>query len=433
MATTTGNQFPAVDAKSLDPDPTQTTSSGNNSAEQIRTLIAAATKAYSDKDYALAADLYAQVSEFQARNNGETSIENAEILFLYGRSLFNLGVSKSDVLGGKADEDKPKLDATASTSKSGSDERVPVDKPVATENSPTVVPGKEATFSSEAPSEVGLTEQKKALFQFTGDENWDDDDDDDDVQEGEEGHKLNGQNGVTEAEEEDEEDEEDDLTAAWNVLDLARVLLTRKLEAFASATHDDATDMDGKGPATESSHIRHVKERLAESHDILAEISLEGEKFPQAVVDFRAALALKKDLYPEDSSLRAEAHYKLSLALEFTSSTTSADATVPALAEGGAELTTDEKEAAAGATKNGAHIDEEVREEAAKEMEAAIRSCRLRIAEEEKELREGEEIAEADKRKMRVGIEDVMDMVADMEQRVHPCIPHRQITMTRPR
>ena len=427
MATTTGDQFPAVNAKSLDTDPIQKSSPGNESAEQIRTLTAAATKAYSDKDYALAADLYAQVSELQAQINGETSIENAEILFLYGRSLFNLGVSKSDVLGGKADEDKPKPDATTSTSKSGSDERVPIEKPVATENSPTVVSGKEATVSSEALSEIGLTERKKALFQFTGDENWDDDDE---VEEAEGDHKLNGQDGVAAAE---EEDEEDDLTAAWNVLDLARVLLTRKLKAFASAPHDDATDLKGKGLATESTHIRHVKERLAESHDILAEISLEGEKFPQAVVDFRAALALKKDLYPEDSSLRAEAHYKLSLALEFASSTASADATVPALAEGGAELTTDEKEAAAGATKNGAHIDEEEREEAAKEMEAAISSCRLRIAKEEKELGEGEEIAEADKRKMRVGIEDVMDMVVDMEQRVHPCVPHRQTTVTRPR
>jgi HAT1-interacting factor 1 len=54
-------------------------------------------------------------------------------------------------------------------------------------------------------------------------------------------------------------------------LDLARVLFTKKLEQPEVA--------EGKGKEVgDSSATRHDKERLADTHDLLAEISLENER-----------------------------------------------------------------------------------------------------------------------------------------------------------
>jgi HAT1-interacting factor 1 len=72
-------------------------------------------------------------------------------------------------------------------------------------------------------------------------------------------------------EEEGDEEEEDDLAAAFDVLDLARVLFTRKLE--------QPQDEESKGKEVgDSSLTKHIKERLADTHDLLAEIALENER-----------------------------------------------------------------------------------------------------------------------------------------------------------
>ena len=69
--------------------------------------------------------------------------------------------------------------------------------------------------------------------------------------------------------------------------------------------------------------------------------------------DTRDALTLKLDLYPPESSLIAEAHFKLSLALEFASVTTASSE----------ENKTDATES------QPAQVDEKMRTEAASEMD----------------------------------------------------------------
>jgi HAT1-interacting factor 1 len=121
-------------------------------------------------------------------------------------------------------------------------------------------------------------------FQFTGDENFDDSGDD----EGGEDEDAN----PAEA-----EDEEDDFVNAYEVLDLARILLLRRLEETQAT--------DGKGKSTEESEdVKQVKERLADTHDLQAEISLEGERFPNAVVDLKASAGAQAGVVPE----RLESH-----------------------------------------------------------------------------------------------------------------------------
>lgn len=159
-------------------------------------LTARASALYSYRKYEDAAEVYAQAAEMQAEMNGELSPENAEILFLYGRSLFKVGQGKSDVLGGRAPAEgkaarKPKGKKAngggAAASKRGEvkAESAPVeagDTPEADRVAQEAVKII-ADETESGKAEKKDVEAKKPLFQFTGDENWDD-------SEGDEGEEV---------------------------------------------------------------------------------------------------------------------------------------------------------------------------------------------------------------------------------------------------
>ena len=127
-------------------------------------------------------------------------------------------------------------------------------------------------------------------------------------------------------------------------------------------------------------------------------------RFPAAVSDFRSSLVHKQELYPEESEVIAEAHFKLSLALEFASTTNEKK-------EDGEEAPSTEDEVAAGAA---------LREEAVKELQAAINSTNLKLQAKEVELATSH--SPDDNEITRAQIADVKEIVADMENRVssHP-------------
>ncbi|KAI0012693.1 hypothetical protein F4779DRAFT_632895 [Xylariaceae sp. FL0662B] len=340
-------------------------------------LTAKASALYVQRKYAEAAEVYSQATEMQAEINGEMAPENADILFLYGRSLFKVGQSKSDVLGGKPPTEKkqpkvsdkskaPKPQAGSSAVNGAGQKKSEADK--VTEEGVAIVAGSAGPVAPDT---------KKPLFQFTGDENWEDSDEEE-VAEGE-------------GEDEGEEEEEDDLAVAFEVLDLARVLFEKSLQQ-----EQDTSEGKGKEKAeADSPNVKHIKERLADTHDLLAEISLENEKYPEAIKDCRASLNYKALLYPEESEIVAEAHYKLSLALEFASVTT-----------------TGEEEAGAGPKP----VDEDLRKEAAQELKKAIDSTKLKL--ENKEVDLAMLHAPEDNDVSRKQIAEVKEIIADMEQRL---------------
>ena len=364
----------------------------DESKAQLEAFTAEATLKYSIKDYDAAAELYSQATELQAQINGEMSPLNADLLYAYGRCLYHVGLRNSDVLGskvaGEAREEGSKGAGSRKQKKKG--------EPAKSANGETrtaeevlarvVEENEEKDGAHEGKGEA--ISDKKPFFTFTGDENFDDSDEDQDDDNGDGGDDA-------------EVDEEDDFANAYEVLDLARVLLLKRIEELRIS--EEVQEGKGKGKvAQDSEDMRQLKERLADTHDLQAEISLEGERFPNAVTDLRAALALKEELFPPSSSLNAEAHYKLSLALEFSSVTSQKDP------NGEPE------------TRSPAHVDETMREEAANEMKAAISSCRLRIKEEEAKLSNGSPAREDGKalKLTKADIDDVRQMVKEMEQRV---------------
>ncbi|TFB04250.1 NASP-related protein sim3 [Trichoderma ghanense] len=332
-------------------------------------LSAKGTRLYAQKKFEAAADIFSRASILQAEINGETAPENAEILFHYGRSLFKVGQSKSDVLGGSAPvEKKPK--ANGSSSKKAAKE-----EKATQEGEATSAEGKE----KKSEDKTDVAEQKKVFFQFTGDENFDESDEDE-AQEGDE-----------------DEEEDDDLATAFEILDLARVCYLKQLEKLQEEeAQSDGDKGKGKEVAKEDSPaVRHIKERLAETHDCLAEISLENERYPNAIEDGRTSLNYKMELYPEESEIIAEAHYKLSLALEFASLTVADDE---------------------GKNTKREEIDQGLRDEAIKEMELAIKSFKLKMQAIEVEI--ASSASPEDNELSRKAVEEMKEVIVDLEQRL---------------
>ncbi|KAA8569482.1 hypothetical protein MFRU_004g02540 [Monilinia fructicola] len=358
----------------------------NSAKVSLAEYCAKGTAEYAQKRYEDAVDHYAQASELQAEINGEMSPENAEILFLYGRALFKVAQQQSDVLGGRASGEKQKPKKKSSGKKADTikeeDEPVKAEEEQKDETLKTEGEQKRDEVAEEAlaiianggaakKEESSSKDPKKPLFTFTGDENFEDSDE--------------------EEEEEGEEDEEEDdpLNLAFDILDLTRVLFEKRLEA---------DEGEGKGKEIgDNAMTTHIKERLADTRDLLGEISLENERFPAAVSDFRESLALKESLFPEEDEQIAEAHYKLSLALEFASIT---------------QTETDDNKTNAG-TDN---VDEEMRAEAVKELELAIKSTKLKLHNQEVELAETAIAEDNDVTRHRIA--DVKSIVADMELRL---------------
>ena len=352
---------------------------------KLESLKASATKEYSLKNYTAAAEFYSEAAELQDQINGEMSPENADILYQYGRCLYHVAVANSDVLGGKvASAEEPKRKkrkvAPAESSAAGAangagasgligDAMKDGEQKMAEEVVEAAVEEKEGVAQKQKDESMA----NKPFFNITGDENWTDSEDEDD-----------------DAADAEAEEEEDDFATAYEILDVARVLLIRKLEA------SQQTDgSNGKAAAKDTAEQRQLKERLADTHDLQAEISLENERFVDAITDTRESLTLKLGLYPQESSLIAEAHFKLSLALEFASVTSTAD-----------ETTGEQKVSG---------VDEEMRKEAAQEMEKAIASCNLRIQKETEALTSLPADKKSDQEK---SIADVKDMVGDMKNRL---------------
>ncbi|KAF3285331.1 hypothetical protein TWF970_010399 [Orbilia oligospora] len=327
--------------------------------QKLATISAEAAKEYAHKNYSKAAELYATAAELQALVNGEENPQNADLLYLYGRSLYHCGLEKSDVLG-------------------------------------TGVGNSEAAREKKrAQQEEGELKEsdklkKGGVFSFQGDDNYDVDDDED-YEDIDDENTAGGGEGDGEGEGEEEDD--DDFTLAWNILDLARVFFNKRLEA---ATEDAET-------------LKKIKERLADVHDILGEVSLESESFKQACVDLEEALKIKLELYPTESTLITEAHYKLSLALEFAS-------------QGGGEGDAD-NEVSPEEQKKG-------RDEAVKHMKSAIASCKKRVEAEETAIKsaDGDKVGDKPKDEAEKSVEEGKDLVKELELRLRDLMTPPQPT-----
>lgn len=235
---------------------------------ELKKLLEDGAKSYASKQFEAAVEHYGEAC--QLFSQGHDGDEDPELLHLYGKALFQVAQSKNGIFGGSTDE-------------SGTTEREDTE---AKEKGNGMF-----TFSEDVP----LAEEEDAS---EGEKNHDEEEEED--QEEESGNDdENPQEGSKQ--EELQGEEQSDFEVAWEILDLSRTLF----ESNITTTTGD------------SEKLHQIKLNLSDVYDLLGEISLETENFAQASVDFESLLKLRESVYPFESNMISEAHYKLSLALEF--------------------------------------------------------------------------------------------------------------------
>jgi len=361
--------------------------------DQLKTLVSSAGHHYALKQYASAAEDYSRAVELQDTINGEMASENADLLYLYGRALYHVAVSKSDVLGGQVASEKSK-------SKKGGKKKGRSAEASSSKSKDSVTGTTSNTENGVKPG--GTKAGGKAFFQIEGDDaDWDTDEEED-------GEDIGDEDG--DAEDGPTEDD-DDFTISYEILETARVLLSRQVN---ESTNVDPSTLTHAAPTTSKSEppnpfsdsqladttIRARLDRLADIHDLQSEISLENENFTLAISDARASLALKNLIFPYSSRMIAEMHLKLALALEMAAQTTTKGIEDDQLGRNEGET---------------AGVDEDMMKEAVSHMEQSIESTKIRVTDEKKLVSELTGDAKADKEK---DIKDVEVLLSDLEARL---------------
>lgn len=253
-------------------------------SKDILELIHEGSKAYSGKNYDLATSKFADAcSAFNKEHNKDCP----DLLLLYGKALFQSGVTKSGVLGGISTQ-------PVTSRKEDDDENDEND-----ENFEEGMANEELEIAAEQDEEEDKeTENEERKTEADS--------------------ESEPKDERTESQDEDEE-EQSEFEAAWDILDLARALFEERVSGLEGANSDLSMPYlksDDEEPTNE--YVINLK-KLSETYDLLGEVSLESENFSQAAADLESCLKLRQKMYDSKlSSSISESHYKLSLALEFS-------------------------------------------------------------------------------------------------------------------
>ncbi|CAE6480984.1 unnamed protein product [Rhizoctonia solani] len=223
----------------------------------VEAEVEIAKRAFALQNYEEAVQHYATALELAREEYGEKTSPFAELLLVYGRALIANATSQNSVF--------PKEEAEAPKEPNGA----------GSSSDSKTQPGNARIHFGDGPSsddEDGVGDE--TVDTAAGDLS--------EV-------KEEGEGG----EEQDEDEPEDDFNAAWDVLDLARAYYDKQ----------EGDDM---------------KLKLSEAYMSLGDVSLETEKFEQAISDYTCGLSIKTQLLPFYSRQVCEAHYRLALVLDLT-------------------------------------------------------------------------------------------------------------------
>ncbi|KAJ2805905.1 hypothetical protein H4R20_001899 [Coemansia guatemalensis] len=235
----------------------------------IADLLEVGTRAFALGNWEEAIENFGELSSITEQTFGSESQRYADCLVMYGRALLQHAIEQNALLAQKAL-------AEATTGSSSKDE----DKDAAPSKANIKFEG-EPDFR-----EVEGLEQAAA---------------DSGVEEGSSSKGKQADTGVAAANEEgaEAEDEQDDFAAAWDILDLARVIQEKETDSKSQL-------------------------KYAETLMLLGDVSMESENFAQAVNDFTAALNVKLQHLEDDNRELAELYYKVALAHEYNNDTAKA-------------------------------------------------------------------------------------------------------------
>ncbi|KAJ2742567.1 hypothetical protein GGI20_004393 [Coemansia sp. BCRC 34301] len=238
----------------------------------IADLLEIGTRSFALGDWEDAIENFGQLASITEQTFGNESQRYADCLVMYGRALLQHAIEQNALLAEKTLAD-------AATGKLGKGEK-------------------------EEDDEEDMAPPTKANIRFEGEPDFRQIESlvlEDNANGASSSKGKQADTGEDEEEEGDDEgeEEEDDFAAAWDVLDLARVIQAK------------ATD-------------RKSQLKYAETLMLLGDVSMESENFAQAVKDFTEALEVKMQYLGDDDRELAELYYKVALAHEYNQDTSKA-------------------------------------------------------------------------------------------------------------
>lgn len=273
-------------------------------ASALQGLLHEGAEAMAAHRYEDAVEIYSEACQVA---NLETGKDDPDLMFLYGKALFENGRASNDVLGGvnkgKNNSDKLAGEEDEEQEQEGEEE---VDANAGKTSNGDNNSGAFQFNDKLAEEEEEEEEEKEGEGDKAGDKSSD--------EEVEETEEL-GEKGDNEGEGEDEGEEQSDFEIAWEILELARVLYQERIDEEADANADLAKPYK----ENEKGHEKYVDAivRLADVHMLMGDISLETENFVQSVEDFKKGVELVEAAFGRSSGRYREAKFKLSLAHEF--------------------------------------------------------------------------------------------------------------------
>jgi len=239
------------------------------------------------QDTPAAVDSLAMSCEMISKTFGESSTECADAYFHYGRALLEMSRLESDVLG-TALEGIPE----------GDDEIVDESEALTAEQKEEITGQVMEAFDEN----FSKHEEKIALLTDGHTSQMPESDEEEEAED--EAMDTGVEKMPIEAEKIVDEDEEEpsNLQHAWEMLELAKVIYMKKVEA--------EKDIAAKA---------EFERKICEAFISLGEVSLENENYGRAVEDFSACLERRQAKLPKDSRSIAEIHYQLGVALGFSS------------------------------------------------------------------------------------------------------------------
>ncbi|BGP17534.1 hypothetical protein JCM10213_004076 [Rhodosporidiobolus nylandii] len=276
-ASTSSSALPAAGSSSETSAAASTSATPAAAAPAADDHLARGIRALALKKWSDACDELAQAVEASTEKYGDLAPENVEALVLYGKALLNSAIAQSAVLGGGAPTGE--------------------------------VPeaGPSGASSSNAAAGSSTASPSNAAFHFGGDA-----EDEEEEEEGGEGEEEEGAPGA---------DREDDLESAFQVLDLARTIVSKTVEEVETALAEDEKEPKGKKEDL-SEERRKRKERLADVHRLLGDVATESEQFDSAVTEYTSALASLSSILPPYDRALSELHMLIALALDFVPNAT---------------------------------------------------------------------------------------------------------------
>jgi len=280
-------QTKAQDGKSPEASPEKNTDKSSEGKSKAMMCLVSGKRHLLVQDISSAVGSLGEACELLAQECGEKAPECAEAYFYYGKALLEAARLEAGVLGN--------IDTDESEEKSDEDEEEEEEQPETGDDN-----SDEKETNEEEEKESSEEEAKTEDKEF----NAENDADAEPEKKQEEKEDIVGDAKETEdAAQQEQEDEEDpsNLQLAWEMLELAKMVLVEQLE-------------DVKLSAEAKSAL---EKRLFETYLILGEVSLENENYPQAVEDLSICLQKQKAALPEDSRNIAVTYYQLGIALGF--------------------------------------------------------------------------------------------------------------------